>query len=454
MKLPTAQKACNKLVFQLVNFENVKEAIRTQNEIFPEDDGTLHILMACDVDSFTQNSGLSIPINKVNYYLAFWDCEIVGITGLYTYAETGTPNECWLAWYGVREQFRGQGYGKEILDWTKRKAAENGYDVLRLYTTESYSQAVKIYEKQGFISEPYTLEPGGFIVYSIALTEKPLKLLNGRFINITPEIELCNISIERKKEIIVKYDGISKGVNMEHICYKKIDFKKADDYEIFKSFYNSIYVRAFENEDERESLDSIINQNGRFRQLKTQIDAEHYCIVAVMGNKPVGGLIANVFVECHSSFMEFIAVDELLRSRGIGDGLIKAFKNFIDSDFGFGSVLHFFFEVENPYKMPEAIFDSCMKRIRHWVKRGAKRVSIDYLQPALSSDKSEVDYLYLCYFANPETMQIEANILRAALECFFSYAFVFPKNKIQEKIQAMLPSEVETVALIKMVRDE
>ena len=97
------------------------------------------------------------------------------------------------------------------MEWTIQKATDEGYTVLRLYTSDEYGDAAKLYVKNGFVSEPYTLEYNGFLVYSMSLTNKSLELLNGRFMNFTTEIEMCKISTERKREIFDKYSRIKEG---------------------------------------------------------------------------------------------------------------------------------------------------------------------------------------------------------------------------------------------------
>ena len=201
----TKNEKIKSLDFRIVNKNNAIEAIHTQNEIFPEDDATIHILIACDLDFLKQNIKICPTVNKVNYYLAYYNDDIVGITGLYTYSENSLPNECWLGWYGVRTKYRGYGFGKIMLEWSIDKALSEGYDTLRLYTTSYYKEAMDVYKKRGFISEEYVIDNNEIIIYSIALSQRPLELLEGRFINILPEMDLCKISKEQKLDLLEKF---------------------------------------------------------------------------------------------------------------------------------------------------------------------------------------------------------------------------------------------------------
>ena len=203
------------LYFSRVNSHNAKEAIIVQNDIFPDWDATLHILAACDMSILSRNlPDFVLNIGKVDYYLAKLCDEIIGMTGIYTYTQTTLLNECWLGWYGVRPPFRKAGYGKTILDWTISQAISEGFDILRLYSSESYfPNAIKLYGKLGFECESYKAEGGIYdklLIFSMQLSDKPIELLNNRFMNFAAETELCNPSNEVKEEILLKYKDIRR----------------------------------------------------------------------------------------------------------------------------------------------------------------------------------------------------------------------------------------------------
>jgi GNAT superfamily N-acetyltransferase len=59
----------------------------------------------------------------------------------------------------IRPDYRGKGYGKELMGTLVTKARELGYITLRLETADFMSAALKIYQSAGFIERgPY---PGG-----------------------------------------------------------------------------------------------------------------------------------------------------------------------------------------------------------------------------------------------------------------------------------------------------
>jgi len=60
----------------------------------------------------------------------------------------------------VDEKYRSKGIGKELLEHTKRKALDEGYNVLSLIVFADNAKAINFYEKHGFvIVKPIELKP-------------------------------------------------------------------------------------------------------------------------------------------------------------------------------------------------------------------------------------------------------------------------------------------------------
>lgn len=85
------------MTIELVDFNNYKIAIKIQNEIFPNEDGTLNILASLDRELFMKKTGMFYEDDNVKYYIAYINNEAIGITGIYHYQK----DEAWLAWFGV-----------------------------------------------------------------------------------------------------------------------------------------------------------------------------------------------------------------------------------------------------------------------------------------------------------------------------------------------------------------
>lgn len=78
--------------------------------------------------------------------------KIIGLTGIYS--EDGDSDDiCWLGWFCIDTEYRGQGLSKKLLDFSIEKAKELNKKYLHLYTYDSkeYIPAMKLYEKYNFV---------------------------------------------------------------------------------------------------------------------------------------------------------------------------------------------------------------------------------------------------------------------------------------------------------------
>lgn len=150
----------SEIIFEKVTKDNLDLAIKTQNAIFPKENGALNLKASADEEFIEKVYGKNFRES-----VDFWLCkntsgEAVGITGIYAYAEY--PKDAWCGWYGVMPNQQGKGYGKNILLWTMEKAKEMGFENFRLYTDlEDNNIAVELYRKVGMIEEPYVAEDMG-----------------------------------------------------------------------------------------------------------------------------------------------------------------------------------------------------------------------------------------------------------------------------------------------------
>ena len=185
-----------------------------------------NIILATEIEmkfwsnSCAYNSYLNAYNKGKPYWLVYKDDEIVGISGIYDYPELGEKNTAWLGWFGVLEKFRGLGYGKEILLKTLDIAKEQGYSILRLYSskrTDLCPNAVPFYNKissqfNGFV-EDYTLEQLEMqrIVVSFSLNGQQISKWNNR-----------NLFLEKDKKD--ENDGLLKFIQEKELI--KNNYKK------------------------------------------------------------------------------------------------------------------------------------------------------------------------------------------------------------------------------------
>ncbi len=190
--------------FVLVDFSNYKKAIEIQNEIFPEEDGTINILASLDRDLFIEKTGMDYVDDHVKYFIVYDNNEEIGITGLYYY-----DNEsAWLPWFGVLPDKRRKSYGKNMLLKTMDIAKQKGFKTMRLYTDRvENSNAIKLYEKMGFVGEKYSAEKLTYdcYIYSKSLCDRQVELWNNKVLGLSYQSQLDHLSKEKVEDILKLY---------------------------------------------------------------------------------------------------------------------------------------------------------------------------------------------------------------------------------------------------------
>ncbi len=198
------------LDFKMVNKNNVKFAIEIQQEIFPDENGTINLLSSIDRSIFKANSEIIYPSNSIKYYLVYYEEEVIGITGIYSYPKS-FPNDAWVGWFGIKKEYRNCGFGRATLDWTINKAKEEGYKTIRLYTdSEANKKAVELYKQMGFIGEKYLIEqlPYDCYIYSKSLTDKPVKMWNNKLLDLKGQQKLNYFDCIKASELFDKIESI------------------------------------------------------------------------------------------------------------------------------------------------------------------------------------------------------------------------------------------------------
>ena len=175
----------NYLHSELITFANVEEAIKLQNSIFPRENAKKNFL-----DAIKEGIEAKVPTKFQTQYFLVKDenNEAVGLWGHYI---ENRNDECWLGWFGVKNEMHKKGYGTQIFKIFENWAKENGFKTIRLYTDEvDNAQACVLYENMGMIKEYYknsddiTKDVGDIVIYSKSLTGEVVDLWNNKFINI------------------------------------------------------------------------------------------------------------------------------------------------------------------------------------------------------------------------------------------------------------------------------
>ena len=203
---------------------------------------------------------------------------------------------------------------------------------------------------------------------------------------------------------------------MDKLSYKIIGSCRPTPNELQALMYfrDNLYDKAFfgdEKEDFKQILDRIGQGNKNIRT---------YVCLAYVGEKVVGGVIADWFSPCASLLMSYLVVAEDCRSNGIGARILKDGMKTLCSEIG-ETVEYVFFESENPFCGND---DQAVSRLRFYARNGAKRIPIQYVQPPLSNGQDFARNLDLyCLPALSEgrdpLTEIPADKLKEYLKVFY-----------------------------------
>jgi len=144
------------ILIKLLKEDQLQEAGKLANAVFPEAEVPPIVGLEASLDEKVVkklNSEHGGQFNWLKYWVAIDDNtnRVVGVTGIYEKREDAKAS-CWLGWYCVDPEFRGQGIGTMLLDFAINEANKLKKRYLRLYTSTDPNDAVAqiVYEKKGF----------------------------------------------------------------------------------------------------------------------------------------------------------------------------------------------------------------------------------------------------------------------------------------------------------------
>ena len=173
---------------------------------------------------------------------------------------------------------------------------------------------------------------------------------------------------------------------------------QADSLELFKDFYDSVYVSEFPDPDERESLTNICEYLGRKRAGWYGANNYHVLVATVEGGRPVGCAIADYLAEPDAATLEFLTVSPSWRRCGIGRALRSRMENLLadDAERTNKRLDYIVAEMNDPRRTdPAADNMDPVERTLLWHRWGYRLIDFDYVQPALSPTQAPVRTLRL-----------------------------------------------------------
>ena len=167
-----------RIKFQKIVKENLELACKIQNEIFPNEDAR---------ENYNECINKAPYRKELDYYIAYWDDKPIWVTGIYSYHEY--PDDAWLGWFGILDDYRWNGLGGELLDRTIKLARDKWYKNFRLYTDEFAKTAHKLYESRWLIKEKYNRPDdedqyfqAEIYIYSIGLIGNNIELWDNKLL--------------------------------------------------------------------------------------------------------------------------------------------------------------------------------------------------------------------------------------------------------------------------------
>ena len=186
---------------EIIN-DNIEFATKVQMRIFPNESAYEHF-------KFTIERNLEYE----KYFLVYDGDIVIGVTGLYSNEDIFETNSLWLGWFGVLEEYRSKGYGKQILidtiEMAKKLAKKYPIKYFRLYTSERDDKiAQPLYEKVMDIKEYYNNPDdinydGTCLIYTKSLDDEKPTYWNDKFLNLKTIVEEEEKSNERYNNINV-----------------------------------------------------------------------------------------------------------------------------------------------------------------------------------------------------------------------------------------------------------
>ena len=174
------REVLNNIIFKKITKDNLELACKIQNEIFPKEDARQNFIEQINNDPYRK---------EMDYCIVYLGDIPIGITGIYSYKEY--PNDAWLGWFGILNDYRKKGYGSRVLDMTINNAKEKGYKTFRIYTDEYAIDAHKLYESKGFVKELYDRDDdkdeffiADIYIYSLGLNSEVVDLWNNKFLGL------------------------------------------------------------------------------------------------------------------------------------------------------------------------------------------------------------------------------------------------------------------------------
>ncbi|MDR0313550.1 MAG: GNAT family N-acetyltransferase [Treponema sp.] len=196
------------------------------------------------------------------------------------------------------------------------------------------------------------------------------------------------------------------------------------------NMYGQIFLPAFPNDDERESLENLI----RFLQSENKREDRH--IIHMKTNSTiVGSIFFSYFHEANSGYIPYIVIDPNSRKKGYARAMFEAAMKIMEQDakkINKKSLKHIYLEIDKYYK-------NIPPSVHLWHSLGFKRIDLTYIQPPLNKEKKPSDNLILVVrHKSPDSSAIPANDVKIFIKEFFTRSFDIPQPILDDYVKEMV----------------
>ncbi|OLD39883.1 MAG: hypothetical protein AUI57_01555 [Candidatus Rokubacteria bacterium 13_1_40CM_2_68_8] len=198
------------------------------------------------------------------------------------------------------------------------------------------------------------------------------------------------------------------------------------DRDLLRAFYTDLFIPAFADADERESLVNI----QRYLELKAAgwYGANNYHIrVLLDGGRLVGGTIADYLAGPNTGVIEFLVVAPGQRERGLGRRLLDDVETALAEDAraaGAPGLRAVVAEMNDPFHgsfAPDSM--DPFTRLLVWSRWGYSKLDFPYVQPALSAQQRPVASMLLAWKPASETGDaVAADIVKHVVHEYMRWA--------------------------------
>jgi GNAT superfamily N-acetyltransferase len=207
-------------------------------------------------------------------------------------------------------------------------------------------------------------------------------------------------------------------------------------------FYRDLYVAAFPDADERESLANMAWYIRRKAEGWYGPNNFHV-LVAEIDGRPIGGSVSDYLAGPNAGVIEFLFTRAEEQARGYGSALLQATERALQDDArraGTAPLFAIVAEMNDPFRRPPTRDNmDPFERAAIWGHWGFAKLDFPYVQPALSPRKKPVRSLALVarLSADPKAAHADARWVRAVVREYMRWAMRIPQPARNPQFRAM-----------------